>query len=48
MDRVMENIRQRHSGKMVFRLVGGGIQVEEVNAILYVESNGHIYRDPGL
>lgn len=44
MDRVMENIRQRHSGKMVFRLVGGGIQVEEVNAILYVESNGHIQK----
>ena len=42
MDRVMESIRQRHSGKMIFRLVGGGIQVEEVNAILYVESNGHI------
>ena len=42
MDRVMESIRQRHSGKMIFRLVGGGIRVEEVNAILYVESNGHI------
>lgn len=26
MDRVMESIRQRHSGKMIFRLVGGGIQ----------------------
>ncbi|WP_444321033.1 LytR/AlgR family response regulator transcription factor [Megasphaera sp.] len=44
MDRVMESIRQRHSGKMIFRLVGGGIQVEEVNAILYVESNGHIQK----
>lgn len=44
MDRVMESIRQRHSGKMIFRLVGGGIQVEEVNAILYVESNVHIQK----
>ena len=44
LDRVMESIRQRHSGKMIFRLVGGGIQVEEVNAILYVESNGHIQK----
>jgi len=44
MDRVMESIRQRHSGKMIFRLVGGGILVEEVNAILYVESNGHIQK----
>lgn len=33
MDRVMDSLRQRHSGKMVFRLVGGGIQVEEINAI---------------
>ena len=44
MDRVMESIRQRHSGKMIFRLVGGGIQVEEVSASLYVESNGHIQK----
>lgn len=42
MDRVMDSLRQRHSGKMVFRLVGGGIQVEEINAILYIESEGHI------
>lgn len=42
MDRVMDSIRQRHSGKIVFRLVGGGIQVEEINALLYIESNGHI------
>lgn len=44
MDRVMESIRQRHSRKIIFRLVGGGIQViqvEEINDILFVESNGH-------
>lgn len=40
MDRVMESIRQRHSRKIIFRLVGG-IQVEEINDILFVESNGH-------
>ena len=44
MDRVMDSLRQRHSGKMVFRLVGGGIQVEEINAILYIESEGHIQK----
>lgn len=44
MDRVMDSLRQRHSDKMVFRLVGGGIQVEEINAILYIESEGHIQK----
>lgn len=44
MDRVMDSLRQCHSGKMVFRLVGGGIQVEEINAILYIESEGHIQK----
>ena len=47
MDRVMDSLRQRHSGKMVFRLVGGGIQVEEINAILYIESEGHIQKVGG-
>ena len=28
--------------KVIFRLVGGGIQVEEVNNLLFVESNGHV------
>ena len=42
MDRVMDTIRQRHSKKIIFRLVGGGIQVEEVNNLLFVESNGHV------
>ena len=28
--------------KVIFRLVGGGIQVEEINHILFVESNGHV------
>ena len=44
MDRVMESIRQRHSKKIIFRLVGGGIQVEEINDILFVESKGHIQK----
>ena len=30
--------------KVIFRLVGGGIQVEEINAILYIESEGHIQK----
>lgn len=42
MDRVMDTIRQRHSKKIIFRLVGGGIQVEEVNNLLFIESNGHV------
>ena len=42
MDRVMDTIRQRHSKKIIFRLVCGGIQVEEVNNLLFVESNGHV------
>ena len=42
MDRVMDIIHQRHSKKIIFRLVGGGIQVEEVNNLLFVESNGHV------
>lgn len=28
--------------KVIFRLVGGGIQVEEINHILFVESDGHV------
>ncbi|MGN0948891.1 MAG: LytR/AlgR family response regulator transcription factor [Megasphaera sp.] len=44
MDRVMDSLRQRHSGKVVFKLIGGGIQVEELNAILYVESTDHIQK----
>lgn len=28
--------------KVIFHLVGGGIQVEEVNNLLFVESNGHV------
>ena len=44
MNRVMESIRQRHSKKIIFRLVGGGIQVEEINDILFVESKGHIQK----
>lgn len=41
-DQVMDTIRQRHSKKIIFRLVGGGIQVEEVNNLLFIESNGHV------
>lgn len=28
--------------KVIFRLVGGGIQVKEINHILFVESDGHV------
>ena len=42
MDRVMNTIRQYHSGKILFHLVGGGIQVEEVRNIIFIESKGHI------
>lgn len=42
MERTMELIVQNHSGKIIFRLVGTGIQVEEINNILYAESKGHI------
>jgi DNA-binding LytR/AlgR family response regulator len=42
MERTMERLVQHHSRKLVFRLVGTGIQVEEINDILYAESKGHI------
>lgn len=32
---------QHSSSKLLFRLPGGGIRVESVNQILYLESNGH-------
>lgn len=44
MDQVVQKIRQRHSGKVVFRLVGGGIQVEELNDILFAQSEGHVQK----
>jgi DNA-binding LytR/AlgR family response regulator len=44
MDRAMARIIQHHSGKMIFRLVGTGIQVEEINNIVYAESEGHILK----
>ena len=42
MDRAISFIRQRNSAKIVLRLVGGGICIEEIAQILYFESNGHI------
>ena len=44
MDRALEKIKQCHSGKIIFRLVGCGIQIEEVDHIAYVESDGHVQR----
>lgn len=44
MNRVMDSIRQRHSRKMIFHLAGGGIQVEEVDDILFAESEGHVQK----
>lgn len=42
MDRAISFIRQRNSAKVVLRLVGDGICIEEIAQILYFESNGHI------
>ncbi|WP_296901674.1 LytTR family DNA-binding domain-containing protein [uncultured Megasphaera sp.] len=42
MDRVMAAMRQRHSKKIIFHLVGGGIRVEEIDHLLFVESKGHV------
>lgn len=44
MDRAIEKIKQCHSGKIIFRLVGCGIQIEEVDHIAYVESDGHVQK----
>ena len=44
MDRAISFIRQRNSAKIVLRLVGGGICIEEIAQILYFESSGHILR----
>ena len=41
MDRVMDNIRLRHSRRMIFK-VEGGIRVIEIDQIQYIESEGHI------
>ena len=42
LDKAMSIIRQRNSAKLVFRLVGGGVRVEPLENILYLESNSHI------
>ncbi len=42
MDRALSFIRQRNSAKVIFRLVGGGVRVEEIANILYFESHGHV------
>lgn len=42
MDRAISFIRQHNSAKIVLRLVGGGICIEQIAQILYFESNGHI------
>jgi DNA-binding LytR/AlgR family response regulator len=42
MDRGMMKIVPKHGGKMLFRLVGTGVQVEKISHITYVESKGHI------
>lgn len=44
MDRAISFIRQRNSAKIVLRLVGGGICIEQIAQILYFESRGHILR----
>ena len=41
-DKALAIIRQRNSAKLLFRLVGGGLRVEPVENILYLESNSHI------
>lgn len=42
MDRAIAYIRQRNSAKVIFRLVGGGVRVEEIAQILFLESHGHV------
>lgn len=42
LDAAMARIKQYHSRKMIFHLVGNAIQVEEVHHIVCLESNGHI------
>lgn len=42
MDRAIAFIRQRSSAKIMLRLVGGGLCIEEISQILYFESHGHI------
>lgn len=42
LDRAVSYIRQRSSAKIIFRLVGGGIRVEEIAQILFLESHGHV------
>ena len=38
----VEERKDFDSKKIIFRLVSGGIQVEKVNNLLFVESNGHV------
>ncbi|WP_432643010.1 LytTR family transcriptional regulator DNA-binding domain-containing protein [Acidaminococcus sp.] len=42
LERALGFIRQRNSAKMIFRLVGGGVRVEEIAQILFLESHGHV------
>lgn len=42
MERALGFIRQRNSAKVIFRLVGGGVRVEEIAQILFLESHGHV------
>ena len=42
LERALGFIRQRNSAKVIFRLVGGGVRVEEIAQILFLESHGHV------
>lgn len=42
MDKAVQHIQDRGSRKIVFRLVGRGVQIEEIRSIVYIESRGHI------
>ncbi|KMO86571.1 histidine kinase [Megasphaera cerevisiae DSM 20462] len=42
MNRAMERLTRYHSEKIIFKLVGCGVQTEELDHIMYVESKGHI------
>ena len=42
MDRAMFNYNKAHSSKIIFKLIGGGIRVIEVDDIYYIESDSHI------
>ncbi len=42
MERAVQQLTACRGKKIAFRLVGRGVQIEEISAVLYIESSGHI------